>query len=207
MSAIERVISLSEIEKLLAEEGAIVEVQGNIITSTDPETSLQMKHVLVQDPDDGVGAVLYNTIVCKKVTSADLTVELLEKLLRIDNGVPTSHFRLIPQGEGEGNSLLVLQNYAKLQNMGEEDVDDILSSLEYLAADLASARQLLGEKPLVLEAEKKKLPSKNRSTLEKASVSSAPQKKTSSPKSEANKSASSSKTTTNTPKTASAKKK
>lgn len=141
MSAIERKIEISEIENLLAQEGALVELQGNTITSTDPDTNVKMTHILIQD-EDGVGAVLYNTILLKQLKKEEVSSELCLKLLSIDNGINTSNFRLIPNKQGYS---LVLQNFTKLQNMGEEDVDDILSALSYLVTDVAASRKLFGE--------------------------------------------------------------
>lgn len=159
MSAIERVIDVSEVENLLAQEGAVVELEGNMITSIDPETGIKMNHILVQDEDDGVGAVLFNTIVLKQLEKSELTPEFLLKLLSIENGINTSNFRLIPTKKGYS---LVLQNFAKLQNMGEEDVDDVLSTLSYIVEDVAAASRLLEERPKKESVSSKKKETENK---------------------------------------------
>ncbi|MEK7484949.1 MAG: hypothetical protein AABZ60_11525, partial [Planctomycetota bacterium] len=99
MNTIERKIEISEIENLLAKEGALIELQGNTITSTDPETNLKMTHILVQD-NDGVGAVLFNTMALKQLKKEEVSSEFCLKLLSIENGINTSNFRLVPNKQG-----------------------------------------------------------------------------------------------------------
>jgi ABC-type taurine transport system substrate-binding protein len=56
--------------------------------------------------------------------------------------VSTSHFQLYEAG---GDQVAVsLNNFCKLQDMGPEDEDDILSCVHFLLADVMSARRLLG---------------------------------------------------------------
>jgi hypothetical protein len=63
------------------------------------------------------------------------------RMLAADNGISTSHFQL-HQAEG-GKLAVTLNNFCKLQDMGPEDEDDILSAVHFLLVDVMSARGLL----------------------------------------------------------------
>jgi hypothetical protein len=45
---------------------------------------------------------------------------------------------------GGDNVAVSLNNFCKLQDMGPEDEDDILSCVHFLLADVMSARRLMG---------------------------------------------------------------
>ena len=64
-------------------------------------------------------------------------------MLAAGNGISTSHFQLYEAGAGK--LAVTLNNFCKLQDMGPEDEDDILSCVHFLLADVLSARRLLGE--------------------------------------------------------------
>lgn len=65
-------------------------------------------------------------------------------MLSSDNGISTSHFQLYDTKDG--NVAVTLNNFCKLQDMGEEDEDDILSCLHFLFVDVIQALHLLGGK-------------------------------------------------------------
>ena len=62
-------------------------------------------------------------------------------MLAADNGISTSHFQLYDAGDGK--VAITLNNFCKLQDMGPEDEDDILSCVHFLLVDVMSARRLL----------------------------------------------------------------
>ena len=57
------------------------------------------------------------------------------------NGISTSSFRLFETDDGKTS--ITLNNFCKLQDMGSEDRDDILSLVGYLLVDIIAARDLL----------------------------------------------------------------
>jgi hypothetical protein len=63
-------------------------------------------------------------------------------MLAADNGISTSHFQLYEAGGGK--VAISLNNFCKLQDMGPEDEDDILSCVHFLMVDVLTARRLLG---------------------------------------------------------------
>jgi hypothetical protein len=63
-------------------------------------------------------------------------------MLSGDSGISTSHFQLVKTGDG--NVSVTLNNFCKLQDMGPEDEDDILSCVSFLLADVMHAKDLLG---------------------------------------------------------------
>jgi hypothetical protein len=62
-------------------------------------------------------------------------------MLASDNGVSTSSFQLYDAGDG--NVTITLNNFCKLQDLGPEDEDDILSCVHFLLVDVMTARRLL----------------------------------------------------------------
>jgi hypothetical protein len=63
-------------------------------------------------------------------------------MLAADNGISTSHFQLYDVGSG--NVSVTLNNFCKLQDLGPDDEDDILSCVSFLLADVVHAKQLIG---------------------------------------------------------------
>ena len=64
-------------------------------------------------------------------------------MLAADNGISTSYFQLYEAGSG--TVAMTLNNFCKLQDMGPEDEDDILSCVHFLLVDVMTARRLLGD--------------------------------------------------------------
>jgi hypothetical protein len=64
------------------------------------------------------------------------------QMLSAENGISTSAFQLYDVGEGK--TAVTLNNFCKLQDMGADDEDDILSCVNFLMADVMSARRLVG---------------------------------------------------------------
>ena len=65
------------------------------------------------------------------------------KMLASDNGISTSHFQLYTGADGKVT--VTLNNFCKLQDLGPDDEDDILSCVVFLMADAVHARELIGQ--------------------------------------------------------------
>jgi hypothetical protein len=76
------------------------------------------------------------------VPQAQLTAPVMRKMLAADNGISTSHFQLYDVGNG--NVSVTLNNFCKLQDLGADDEDDILSCVHFLLADVVHAKELIG---------------------------------------------------------------
>ena len=128
--------TVSQIEVLLAQNGYEVEEGGNgVLRVRDLETGVSFQVALE-------GNVLYMTLKLIDVKRADISAEMMRRMLEADNGISTSAFKLFQ--EGDGKTAITLNNFCTLQNMGKEDENDILSLAGYLMADLMEARELLG---------------------------------------------------------------
>jgi hypothetical protein len=87
------------------------------------------------------GEIVYFTLSCVVVPAARITPDLMRIMLSADNGISTSYFQLYDAGSGE--VAVTLNNFCKLQDLGADDQDDILSCVHFLLADVMSARGLL----------------------------------------------------------------
>jgi len=67
----------------------------------------------------------------------------MRKMLASDNGISTSRFQLYTGADG--NVTITLNNFCKLQELGPDDEDDILSCVDFLMADVVHARELIGQ--------------------------------------------------------------
>jgi hypothetical protein len=129
--------NIGQIHALLAE-------RGYEISETAPD-SLKIREV-----DSGVaiqvvleGDILFLSVVCTVVPKASVTAAAMASMLAADNGISTSYFQLYDAGAG--NVAVTLNNFCKLQDMGADDNDDILSCVHFLLVDVMSAARLLGD--------------------------------------------------------------
>ena len=127
---------LGQIHALLAE-------QGYDVSETAPDT------LKIRETTSGVtvqavlaGDILFCSLICTVVPPAAITAEVMAQMLAAENGISTSHFQLYEAGDGK--VAVSLNNFCKLQDMGPEDEDDILSCVHFLLVDVMSARRLLG---------------------------------------------------------------
>lgn len=127
---------MGQIHALLAE-------RGYEISETAPDT------LRIRDVDSGIGIqailegqILYFSLVCTVVPDADITADVMRQMLSAENGISTSAFQLYEAGDGK--TAITLNNFCKLQGMGADDEDDILSCVNFLIADVMSARRLIG---------------------------------------------------------------
>ena len=127
--------TLGQVHTLLAE-------RGYEISAPAPDT---MK---IREVDSGVsiqavleGDILFLSLPCITVPRAKITPQIMATMLAADNGISTSSFQLYDAGSG--NVTVTLNNFCKLQDMGADDQDDILSCVHFLMVDVMSARSLL----------------------------------------------------------------
>ena len=127
--------NLGQINSLLAE-------RGYEVTPSAPDG------ILIRELDSGVsiqavleGDILFLTLPCITVPRTSVTPEIMATMLAADNGVSTSSFQLYDAGEGKVT--ITLNNFCKLQDMGPEDDDDVLSCVHFLLVDVMTARRVL----------------------------------------------------------------
>jgi hypothetical protein len=127
--------NLGTIHALLAERGyETTEPAPDTITIRELDSGVSIQAVLEGD-------IMFFTLPCITVARATVTPEIMATMLASDNGVSTSSFQLYDAGNGEVT--ITLNNFCKLQDMGPEDEDDILSCVHFLLVDVMTARRLL----------------------------------------------------------------
>lgn len=128
-------IRLEEVAAVLAENGYDVSNAGeNLLRVVEPESGVVVLAALENN-------VLFFTISCLSIKRDQLSGETLSRMLETGNGIATSSFRLMPRKDG--SVAVTLNNFCKLQDMGAEDRDDLLSCVEFLLVDVMFARSLL----------------------------------------------------------------
>ena len=127
---------LDRIGSMLAEKGYEVTPAGSQTLKIREVTSGVGVQAVLE------GDILYLSLVCTVVPSASVTPEVMHKMLASDNNISTSYFQLYDAGSGK--VAVTLNNFCKLQDMGADDEDDILSCVHFLLVDVLAARSLLG---------------------------------------------------------------
>ena len=128
--------TLDKINALLAAKGyAVTDAGDGVLRIQEVASGVVLQAVLAGD-------ILFLSLVCMSVPAAGLTPQILRKMLAADNGISTSHFQLYDSGEG--NVAVTLNNFCKLQELGPDDEDDILSCVSFLLADVVHAKDLIG---------------------------------------------------------------
>jgi len=84
---------------------------------------------------------VYGPVTCMTVSPDAVTPAVMRKMLAADNGISTSAFQLYDSKKGR--IIVTLNNFCKLQGLGSEDRDDILSCLDFLNVDVLAAKDLL----------------------------------------------------------------
>jgi hypothetical protein len=129
--------TLGQIHALLAERGyEVTESGADTLKIRELSSGVSLQAVLQ-------GEILFLTLTCTVVPSTSITPHLMAQMLEAENGIHTSHFQLYDAGSGR--VAVTLNNFCKLQEMGPDDEDDILSCVHFLLVDVMSARQLLGD--------------------------------------------------------------
>jgi hypothetical protein len=128
--------NLGLIHDLLARKRySVTELQDNVLRIQEVESGISLRAVLEGD-------ILFFSLICGIVPASRLTAAILGKMLSAENGISTSHFQL--HEVGNGDIAITLNNFCKLQDLGPEDEDDILSCVSFLLADVVHARDLIG---------------------------------------------------------------
>ncbi len=125
----------AQVHVILAESGYdVTDVAPNVLAVRQLESGVTIQAVLE-------GEMVFFSVTCLTVAKEKLTPEILHRMLMADNGISTSHFQLY-ELEG-GQTAIALSNFCKLQEMGADDKDDILSCVHFLFADILAARDVL----------------------------------------------------------------
>ncbi|HEV3332990.1 MAG TPA: hypothetical protein VG096_18510 [Bryobacteraceae bacterium] len=126
---------LGEIHALLAQNGyEISEPAPDTLRIKEVESGVALQSVLQGD-------ILFLSLTCTVVPRAAVNATVMQQMLDAGNGISTSYFQLYDAGSGK--VAVTLNNFCKLQDMGPEDEDDILSCVHFLLVDVMTARRLL----------------------------------------------------------------
>jgi hypothetical protein len=127
--------NLGHINQLLAERGyEVTQTASDSITIRELDSGIAVQAVLEGD-------ILFLTLPCTTVPRESVTPEIMAAMLAADNGISTSSFQLYDAGDGK--VAITLNNFCKLQEMGPDDDDDILSCVHFLLVDVMTARRVL----------------------------------------------------------------
>ena len=128
--------TLEQIHALLAAKRySVTEAGDGVLRIQEVDSGIVLQAVLA-------GEILYLSLVCMSAPAARLTPQIMRKMLASDNGISTSYFQLYDTGDG--NVAVTLNNFCKLQELGPDDEDDILSCVSFLLADVVHAKELIG---------------------------------------------------------------
>jgi hypothetical protein len=126
---------LGQIHSLLADRGyEVSEPAADTLRITEVQSGVSLQAVLQ-------GEIMFFSLPCTTVPEAAITPELMGLMLAANNGISTSHFQL--HQPSKGKITITLNNFCKLQDMGADDEDDVLSCVHFLMVDVISAKQLL----------------------------------------------------------------
>jgi len=127
---------LGQIHALLANKRySVTDLDDSVLKIQELESGISLRAVLEGD-------ILFLSLVCMTVPAEQLTAPVMSKMLAAGNGISTSHFQLYDTGNG--NISVTLNNFCKLQDLGPDDEDDILSCVSFLLADVVHAKELIG---------------------------------------------------------------
>ena len=127
---------LGQIHALLANKRySVKDIDDSVLLVQELESGISLRAVLQGD-------ILFLSLVCMTLPATQVTPSVMHKMLAADNGISTSHFQL--HDMGNGNITITLNNFCKLQDMGADDEDDILSCVSFLLADVVHAKDLIG---------------------------------------------------------------
>ena len=128
--------TLGQIHALLAAKGySVTEQSEDLLRIQEVASGIALQAALQGD-------ILFLSLVCATTPSARITPAIMRKMLASVNGISTSHFQL--HDDAEGNVAITLNNFCKLQELGPDDEDDILSCVSFLLADVMHAKDLIG---------------------------------------------------------------
>jgi len=126
---------LDHIHSLLAERGyEVSEPAADTLKITELKSGISVRAVLQAD-------IVFFSLVCTVVPEAAIAPAIMRDMLAAENGISTSYFQLYA-ADG-GGVAVTLNNFCKLEDMGPDDTDEILSCVHFLLADVIAARRLL----------------------------------------------------------------
>jgi hypothetical protein len=129
--------TLGQIHELLAAHRySVAESADGILSIMEVDSGLTIQAVLQGD-------ILFLSLNCATVAADRITADVMRKMLASDNGISTSHFQLYTGADG--NVTITLNNFCKLQELGPDDEDDILSCVGFVMADAVHAHELIGQ--------------------------------------------------------------
>jgi hypothetical protein len=135
MTAPTATIHADQIKALLADKGyEVTEPSPGVLRVEDVHTGVAVQAVLEGD-------ILFLSVTCTVVPESAVTPAIMRAMLDAHNGISTSYFQIYKAGEGE--VAVTLNNFCKLEDLGHEDQDDILSCVHFLLVDVVAARQIL----------------------------------------------------------------
>ena len=128
-------IHADQIKSLLADRGyEVSEPTPGVLRVQEVHSGVAVQAVLQGD-------ILFLSLTCTVAPESAITPKIMRTMLDAHNGISTSYFQLY--SAGGGNVAVTLSNFCKLENLGPEDQDDILSCVHFLLVDVMAARQLL----------------------------------------------------------------
>ncbi len=128
-------IDSAQIHVLLAESGyEVKDVAPNVLSIRQLDSGVTIQGVIESE-------IMVFSLTCLTVPDEKITPEIMRRMLAADNGISTSHFQLYDMDGG--TTAVALTNFCKLQELGPDDTDDILSCVHFLFADVLTARDLL----------------------------------------------------------------
>ncbi len=126
---------LDHIHSLLAERGyEVSEPAAETLKIKELNSGISVRAVLQGD-------IVFFSLVCTVVPEAAITPAIMRDMLSAENGISTSYFQLY--AAEDGGVAVTLNNFCKLEDMGPDDADEILSCVHFLLADVIAARRLL----------------------------------------------------------------
>jgi hypothetical protein len=129
--------TLGQIHELLAAHRySVAESADGILSIMEVDSGLTIQGVLQGD-------ILFLSLNCATVPADRVTAGVMRKMLAADSGISTSRFQLYTGADG--NVTITLNNFCKLQELGPDDEDDILSCVDFLVADVVHAHELIGQ--------------------------------------------------------------
>ena len=128
-------IHADQIKSLLAERGyQVSEPTPGVLRIQEVQSGVAVQAVLEGD-------ILFLSLNCTDVSRDAITSQIMRTMLDAHNGISTSYFQIYDAGAGK--VAVTLNNFCRLEDLGHEDQDDILSCINFLLADVMTARQLL----------------------------------------------------------------
>ncbi len=127
-------VKLDKVQALISQEGYEVNQEGDsLLKVRDVDSGIVVRAALQEN-------ILFCTVSCTVLKADQLSADLMRVMLDAGNGISTSNFQTY--GMPDGKVSITLNNFCKLQSLGDDDRDDILSCLDFLVVDVCAARDL-----------------------------------------------------------------